>query len=73
MNELDFTNRTASILFRPKKSRIDCHFLSTKTPVSRDNILVCLRLEPGIKTQHLYTISLSLQRKLLWKDLKQFH
>ena len=71
MNELDFTNRTASILFRTKKSRIDC--LSTKTPVSRDNILVCLRLEPGIKTQHLYTISLSLQRKLLWKDLKQFH
>ena len=53
MNELDFTNRTASILFRTKKSRIDCHFLSTKTPVSRDNILVCLRLEPGIKTQHL--------------------
>lgn len=33
MNELDFTNRTASILFRTKKSRIDCHFLSTKTPV----------------------------------------
>ena len=65
MNELDFTNRTASILFRTKKSRIDCHFLSTKTAVSQDNILVCLRIEPGIKTQHLCTISLSLQRKLL--------